>query len=133
MSSDGRQSQEEIKISNSIKTKMDNAKDKVVITYLTIKKDVCEATIKALDWVKNNPESAMTIMATGIGVVWKGTKMISRYNDDHRHDKEVYDPRLQMWHPVRRKLKYDEELYYKTSVQNGRNAVDVLREMRLYK
>lgn len=120
-------------MSNSIKTKMDNAKDKVVFTYLTIKKDVCEATLKALDWVQKNPESAMTIIATGIGVVWKGTKMINRYNDNHRHDKEVYDPRLQMWHPVRRKLKYDEELYYKTSVQNGRNAVDVLREMRLYK
>lgn len=120
-------------MSNSIKTKMDNAKDKVVITYLAIKKDVCEATLKALDWVQKNPESAMTIIVTGIGVVWKGTKMINRYNDNHRHDKEVYDPRLQMWHPVRRKLKYDEELYYKTSVQNGRNAVDVLREMRLYK
>ena len=128
-------------MNNSIKTKMDNVKDKVVFAYLVIKKDVCEATLKALDWVQKNPEGAMTIIATGIGVVWKGTKMINRYNDDHRHDKEVYDPRLQMWHPVRRKLKYDEELYYplinelyyKTSVQNGRNAVDVLREMRLYK
>ena len=57
-------------MNNSIKTKMDNVKDKVVITYLAIKKDVCEATLKALDWVQKNPEGAMTIIATGIGVVW---------------------------------------------------------------
>lgn len=84
-------------------------------------------------WCKDNPQSAMVIGTTVLGTTVGAVKSIRRYQLDHEHDKMVYDPRLQMWHPVRRKLKYDEELFYKYAVRNGDDAREVLKNMNLLK
>lgn len=108
-------------------------KRKMVIKGRTIKLKAIDATNKVLNWADKNPEKFVATVSTGACVLYRAYKGMRKYSDEHKHDKEIYDPSLQMWHPIRRELSYSEELYYKTSIRNGRNAVDVLKEMRLYK
>lgn len=117
----------------TIKDKAIELKAKVSIGYEVAKMEVKRKTMKALKWASDNPEQFVTLVSSSIYILYKGNKMLNNYKTSHRHDREIYDPRLQMWHPIKRELSYDEQLYYKTSVMNGRNAIDVLREMRLYK
>lgn len=115
------------------KEKIEEMKTKSAMAIGVAKLKIKDTASKVVDWARRNPEMCVTIISSVIGLTYRGVKSVKRYNDEHIHDKEVYDPRLQMWHPVRRKLTYDEALHYKTSVSSGRSAVDVLKEMRLYR
>lgn len=111
------------------KEKLKELKVKVVTGIGIAKLKLKEGAQKVKKWACENPEDFATIVVGVAGLTVKA----ARSNKKGEHYKEVYDPRLAMWHPVKRKLKYKEELYYKNEVLSGRAATDVLKEMRLYK
>lgn len=99
---------------------------KVAHKSLEIGQQVCE-------WVRKDPQGAIATIGGVATLAWTGKKKFDSYKLAHEHDKEIYDESLHMYHPVKRKLTYNEELYYRNEVRSGRNAVDVLKELRLYK
>lgn len=115
------------------KQTLENAKQKTVNTYHKVKRKTLEVGCKVCDWAKKNPEAALGTVVTAVGIARKGVKNYKNYQLEHEHDKEVYDESLHMYHPVKRKLTYNEELYYKNSVRAGANAIDVLKELRIYR
>lgn len=111
------------------KEKLEELKVKVVTGIGVAKLKLKESAQKAKKWACEHPEDFATVVVGVAGLTVK----VMKNNKKGEHNKEVYDPRLQMWHPIKRNLKYEEELYYKNEVLSGRAATDVLKEMRLYK
>lgn len=109
-------------VKNNVATKVKTAKDKITKKVKPI-----------VTWCKDNPEMAITGVLGTLGGAIKIGSDISKYKNEHEHDKEVYDPRLQMWHPIKRKMSYKEELYYKEAIRSGAYPLDVLDSMRLLK
>lgn len=116
-----------------LQQKFTEVKNKAKEVTTKVVNKTLEVGQKAIDWVRNNPSEAVAVVSTVGGLVYKGKRMHDNYMLEHRHDKEVYDESMHIYHPVKRKLTYSEELYFKQEVRNGRNGVDVLKELRLYK
>lgn len=116
-----------------LQQKFTEAKQKASEVYTKVKIKTLEVGKKATDWFIEDPIGAVTIIGGVAGVALKGKRKYDNYKLEHLHDKEIYDESLHMYHPVKRKLTYNEELYYRQQVRSGRNGVDVLKELRLYK
>lgn len=116
-----------------MKTEIKTAWRKAKLKALTLADKGLQKCQKAVAWCKEHPEEALTIGTSTLYLGCKARKYIKNNQEEHKHDKEVYDPSRMMWHPVRRKLSYNEELYYKNAIRRGDDAVEVLQQMRLYR
>lgn len=115
------------------KQKFTEVKQKVVDTSHKVMKKTLDVAAKVTDWVSKNPQAAVAAVYGTYKVVRKGHSMYSNYQLEHKHDREIYDESLHIWHPIKRQLTYQEELAFKQAVHRGEDGVEVLKEMRVYR
>lgn len=114
-------------------------KEKIHDTIEEAKFKVTDATTRAKEWVREDPQRAITAFSVAAGTIGLAIKIVSLVKPtaaemhERRMDKTYYDPSTGMHWDLKRNLTNSDRIEIMERKREGEYTEDILRDMKVLK